>query len=286
MPRMLWFLSGHDDVLREHRDLVQRCFDLAIADSVAGAVREIRMLEPRVLCFDFESPQPQELQVMQDIKRDYPSLPILMLSEAHSEYLAVWAFRARVWNYIVKPVSATELEANLSALATIAMIRGSGRVSHRPAMTSLPMLLPAAPRDSLARKLNPALRLIEIRYAERLRATELARACGLAPGPFSRAFHAQLGVTFRDYLLRFRISHACRRLLQSNVSITRIGNEVGFNDASQFTRLFRRLVGVTPSAYRGGARPAAAAPPSRLAEAFPKQLAIDLVLASLGSDSG
>ena len=62
--------------------------------------------------------------------------------------------------------------------------------------------------------------------------------------------------TFRDYLMRLRIDTAARRLRRDNQSILDIACSVGFNDPSQFARLFRRHMGVTPRAYRTTASPA------------------------------
>jgi AraC-like DNA-binding protein len=67
---------------------------------------------------------------------------------------------------------------------------------------------------------------------------------------FSRAFKAEFGLTFRDYLMRFRISRACRLLRQGSHSATNAGLAVGFEDASHFARAFRKQLATTPSSYK------------------------------------
>ena len=67
---------------------------------------------------------------------------------------------------------------------------------------------------------------------------------------FSRAFKAQYGLTFRDYLLRFRIGRACELLRQGVHSATDVGLAVGFEDPSHFARAFRRVLGICPSSYQ------------------------------------
>ena len=58
---------------------------------------------------------------------DHPALPILMLTDTHSEELAVWAMRTRVWNYLVKPVPLRELKSNLETTGQAAASSESWR---------------------------------------------------------------------------------------------------------------------------------------------------------------
>ncbi|NJN54137.1 MAG: helix-turn-helix transcriptional regulator [Anaerolineae bacterium] len=66
----------------------------------------------------------------------------------------------------------------------------------------------------------------------------------------SRAFSQELGISPWDYLNRYRIVQAKEMLRLTTDSITSIGRRVGFNDPAYFSRVFRRIVGVSPNAYR------------------------------------
>jgi AraC-like DNA-binding protein len=50
-------------------------------------------------------------------------------------------------------------------------------------------------------------------------------------------------------VLRYRILEACRLLRNPNANVTKVAYSVGFNDASYFSRVFRRFIGVSPSSY-------------------------------------
>jgi AraC-like DNA-binding protein len=86
-------------------------------------------------------------------------------------------------------------------------------------------------------------------YAEKFAALAVARHCGLSRFQFSRSFHSVFGITFREYLLRFRIREACRRLRAGAGPVTGIAYGVGFHDGSYFARMFRRYTGELPSQY-------------------------------------
>lgn len=72
--------------------------------------------ESLIACFEFDYPDISGLSVLSDIKRDFASVPMMMFTKQHSEALAVWALRARVWNYFVKPVTPQSVLPSLASL--------------------------------------------------------------------------------------------------------------------------------------------------------------------------
>jgi AraC-like DNA-binding protein/ActR/RegA family two-component response regulator len=252
--RLLWFdcTSG----VRETGLRVQcaSVFEVAHTTCLERASDEIERLGPTVLSFDFDYPDQNRLHVMQSVKKAHPKLPILMLTLDHSESLAVWAFRARVWNYLVKPISSEEFAENLDALARIGNRASPPRVAQM-LNAAIPDDLPVQPIDSRVAQLQPALHYIKQHYHEKISASAAAQPCGLTRFEFSRKFRAAFGMTFRDYLLRVRITEARRLLTEGDRSVTNIAFSVGFNDGSHFAHLFKRYTSVLPSEYRTGDPP-------------------------------
>lgn len=73
---------------------------------------------------------------------------------------------------------------------------------------------------------------------------------GLAERSFKRRFQQATGMSPLEYVHTLRLEEAKQMLERSGVSIEAIANEVGYEDAGFFNRLFRRHVGLTPAAYR------------------------------------
>jgi AraC-like DNA-binding protein len=83
---------------------------------------------------------------------------------------------------------------------------------------------------------------------------QAAGQAGISPFHFLRLFSSVLGVTPHQYLVRSRLRHAARLLVDNDISITDVAYDVGFGDLSNFVRTFHRAAGVSPRRFREGSR--------------------------------
>jgi transcriptional regulator GlxA family with amidase domain len=79
---------------------------------------------------------------------------------------------------------------------------------------------------------------------------EMVRRSGLAERTFKRRFTETTGLSPIDYVQRLRVEDAKRRLERTDAPVDEIGWRVGYEDAAFFRRLFKRLTGLPPGAYR------------------------------------
>lgn len=79
---------------------------------------------------------------------------------------------------------------------------------------------------------------------------EAARRSGLSERGFARRFRAATGHAVLDYVQRLRIEQAKRRLERTDEAVEEVSWHVGYEDPAAFRRLFRRITGLTPGAYR------------------------------------
>jgi len=111
----------------------------------------------------------------------------------------------------------------------------------------------AAPPAAAAR-VTRAVRAIERRPDAGLALGSLAQEAGLSPFHFLRTFERLTGLTPHQYVLRARLREAARRLAVEPGKVLDIALDCGFGDVSNFNRAFRAEFGVSPRAYRVGAR--------------------------------
>lgn len=91
---------------------------------------------------------------------------------------------------------------------------------------------------------------IDEHLTERISRTQVAEHVALNENYLSRLFHQEMGLSISDYILQKRIVLSKRLLVQTDRSVSEIGNEVGYDATAYFIRLFKREVGKTPKEYR------------------------------------
>lgn len=91
---------------------------------------------------------------------------------------------------------------------------------------------------------------IDRHLTEHISRTQVAEHVALNENYLSRLFHQEMGLSISDYILQKRMVLAKRLLVQTDRSISEIGNEVGYDATAYFIRLFKREVGKTPKEYR------------------------------------
>ncbi|MEO7067719.1 MAG: response regulator transcription factor [Rhodanobacter sp.] len=220
--------------------------------SIADALRQLR---PQLVCIEFDYPDKARLQVVPLLREAAPHLPLLMFTEYHSEALAVWAFRSGVWDYRVKPVSRRALARSIEVVHATVAVAQPNRSLERclPADLIEPAGHLRRPPSS-TRRTGIAVDYIARYFDQDLRRDVLADLCHISPSEFSRAFKREQGSTFEHFLLAFRIDKARDFLAQPHTNISQAAYASGFSDTSYFSRIFRRVVGVTATEYRQRAR--------------------------------
>lgn len=108
-------------------------------------------------------------------------------------------------------------------------------------------------------RMGEALQAMYSHYAENLQTEDLATSASLSKSQFNRKFRRLFGTTPHEYLLRVRVNAACRLLETTDLTVTAIALETGFFDHSHFTRVFHRIMDVTPGEYRRRHMPKSAA---------------------------
>ena len=104
--------------------------------------------------------------------------------------------------------------------------------------------------DTLRKDLLRTMDYMQQYYHESLTLEQLSQIAGYSESYYCHSFKRLSGNSPFDYLNRIRIVKACELLSTTNKKITEVASLVGFNNISYFNRMFTKIMGVTPSAYR------------------------------------
>jgi AraC-like DNA-binding protein len=87
-------------------------------------------------------------------------------------------------------------------------------------------------------------------FSEKVKLEEVAELVGMTSTSFSRFFKLRTGAPFSEYLIDVRIGNAARLLIDSTTSVSEICYQCGFNNLSNFNRIFKQKKGYSPTEFR------------------------------------
>ncbi|MDR3708993.1 MAG: AraC family transcriptional regulator [Capsulimonadaceae bacterium] len=116
-------------------------------------------------------------------------------------------------------------------------VRNAGEKSDEPPSVHLPSW----------RNVENVIRWMHEHYNQDVDIAEMSRLAGLSPAYFCRSFKRYTGRSPHEYLINIRIDKARELLCDATMTCTRAAEEVGFPDVAAFSRVFRKLIGVSPS---------------------------------------
>lgn len=99
-------------------------------------------------------------------------------------------------------------------------------------------------------RLRKTQEYIAANYRGEVRLNDLARMAGMSPSSFSRFFKLRTGRSISDYLIGIRLDAASRELVTTKTPIAEICFNSGFNNVSNFNRIFKKNKGYTPKEFR------------------------------------
>jgi AraC-like DNA-binding protein len=102
-----------------------------------------------------------------------------------------------------------------------------------------------------SRRIEKVMELIHAKFDKPITLSEAARLTNMTESAFSRFFKIRTGITYIDCLTEVRLGHASRMLIDTTKTIAEIAYSCGFNNISNFNRIFKKKKGCTPKELRG-----------------------------------
>jgi len=104
--------------------------------------------------------------------------------------------------------------------------------------------------DTNSLRLKRIYEYILVNFSRKIRLDDVAEQCHLSVSAFCRFFEANTGKSLFNYLKEVRIGYASKLLLDSDMLISDICHQSGYNNLAHFNNQFKEICGVTPSQYR------------------------------------
>lgn len=226
--------KGVAKYIKLHTDRFTKIYE---AENGQEAVDLMLKYQPELLLLDVQMPLKNGIEVMQEVDRAGIH-PVIVILSGYDEFkYAQQAIRYGAREYLLKPVRAADILSCLNQLADECY----GKEEHA-------QLEEQGEQEN--RFVQIAKEYIEEHYAEDISLQEVAERAGISGGYLSTMFTQVQGCKFIDYLNQIRVDRACLYLEQNFLKTYEIAYKVGFRDEKYFSKVFKKIKGVSPKEYR------------------------------------
>ncbi|MBO4679731.1 MAG: response regulator [Lachnospiraceae bacterium] len=227
----VWITLGLKKLLEK---LNMDVYVVGTANNGLTAKEEIAMFKPDVVFTDIRMPGLSGLELLQAIPEVSPDTKVVIISGYAEFSYAKEAVQHHAYDYLLKPIKEEDLARVMSSLTSEASEEESGG-SEAPAFDRL---------------IDNVISEIREHYMEDISLTSLASKYNVSMGRLSEMIKEHLKVNFSDYIASLRIQRAKELLRDESLSIQEIAEIVGYNDYFYFTKVFKKVEGISPSKYR------------------------------------
>lgn len=233
-----------------YEDELSSAYQVSVVGDIRYLDEAITAQQPSVIVFDFDIPDQHGLELVKATKEKNISIPVIMLTTDSSAELAVWALRCRVWDYFIKPFDSDEVIQSIgNFLRNKQRTDLSTRANIHPS-PDVPKGIWLERNDLHKMSTALAASYVKENFNKKISLDSVAELCGMSRSHFSRTFRQQHGITFQEYIVKQRMERAGELLKNTGRSVTEVAMAVGYTDLSNFTRTFKKYIGVGPTYFR------------------------------------
>ena len=206
---------------------------------------------PQIMNLDIEMPGINGLETAKEIRRSSRSCSIIFLTAFDEFSYAKAAISVHALDYLLKPCDERELINAVDEAIRLSQITGPESSGEEPAAQHVPSagkVSEEQPADESRHE--ETIAYIAQHYMEDIAVKDIAGYLGYSEAYFCKLFKQSFGHSFVSYLTDYRMQKAEDLMRTSRLSIKEIGKTVGYPDPNYFTKVFRRVRGVSPSEFR------------------------------------
>jgi len=230
------------------RLLAEEAHEILQVQNGREALEVFQAEHPQILILDIRMPGMSGLEVAEQIRKESRDTVIIFLTAFDEFSYAKKAFSVRALDYLLKPCEESELFSVVEEAVRIVK-ETEGQQKDKELSASEGETEHFGDSEELRRQ-EWIRDFIESSYMRDLSIQEISGRMGYSEVYFCKLFKQYFGVSFVSYLTDFRIRKACAFLKETDQSVRRIGCLVGYEDSNYFTKVFRRIMGKTPTEYR------------------------------------
>lgn len=221
------------------------CKVVGTAGSGKEGLELIEREKPHIVFTDISMANMDGLTMLASIKSQHDQMQVCILTGYRDFDYAQQAIRLGVTRFLLKPSKMEELVEAMDAMTSHLK---EHLVEEQQVEDSEGKDILDSPANNFIVK--NALKYIEENYREKLKLSDVADHAYVSQWHLSKLLNRQTGQSFSDILNNIRIEKAKVLLKEPSLRIGNIAEEVGFLDIAHFSRVFKKLTGISANEYR------------------------------------
>ena len=225
------------------------CQVIGTACDGTEGIEMIRSKQPDIIISDINMPKMDGLRMIAGLKSEFPDMQIIILT-GYSEFeYARRAIELGVSRFLLKPSKMNELEEAIDAVTKrLGQMGISSEKVEETAQAEEKDSIDSSEANSFIVK--NALEYIRENSQERLRLVDVADQVYVSQWHLSKLLNKHTGKTFSDILNGARMEKSKELLKDPSLRICDVAEMVGFQDLAHFSRVFKKMEGMSANEYR------------------------------------
>lgn len=221
------------------------------AENGQEAIDSVRENNPHIVIMDINMPEIDGLTASTKIKEEYPDIFVIILTGYDYFEYAQTAIRAKVDDYILKPISKSDIEIVLNKIVNLLKERQIKEEYKKVSNEDIDE------KDIDVKNISESSSVIteymkENIFSPQLSLSQMASEIGFNSSYLSGVVKQIYGIPFQDYVNKQRMKKAKLLLLSTDMKNYEIAETIGVEDVNYFITKFKKTYGVTPKQYRQG----------------------------------
>ena len=233
MPYQILLVDDDSEFREEIRECLSQ-YRIIEASNGEEALRIIR--KPHAIdlvLLDVLMPGLKGTEVLKEIKRLAPDLGVIILTGNSTQDIAIEALRGHADDFIEKPFDVEHFNSMIYKFLASRQKAGRTGESHRT-----------------GGKMERVKSFLKNNYDKKVSLKNVAEEVCLSPKYLSRVFKEKTGLGFNDYRLSIKMEVAQDLLKTNQTSVQTVADKLGYKNVESFVRIFKKMTGRTPTAYR------------------------------------
>lgn len=230
------------------------CYVAGTANDGKEGIELIREKKPDIVITDICMPKMDGLKMIAGLKSEFPDMQLIILTGYREFEYARQAIELGVSRFLLKPSKMNELEEAIAAVTKhLELLDLPFAASEETILQAQEEVVPETEEENGEANsfiVKNALEYIRENFREKLRLSDVAEQVYVSQWHLSKLLNKHTGKTFSDILNGARMDQSKELLKDPSLRICDVAEQVGFQDLAHFSRVFKKMEGMSAGEYR------------------------------------